>query len=520
MIKMKSFVSGEWREGAGAPAVLVNPATEEEMARTSTEGLDFAAAVRFARETGGPNLRRMTFGERAEMLKAVAGALHEKRDELLDLAMANGGNTRGDAKFDVDGATGTLSAYAYMGAALGDRRVMLDGEGVKLSRNSRYWGQHVLVPKEGVAVLINAFNFPAWGFGEKAACAWLAGMPIIVKPATSTSLLTFRMFEVLAEAGVLPDGAGQLICGGTGDLLHHLGEQDVLSFTGSADTGYKLRSMENLLRRSVAVNVEADSLNSAVLAPGLDPEGDTYRLFLKDVHREMTQKAGQKCTAVRRILVPAAEAERVAAELAEMLAGVVYGNPAGSSVRMGPLTTKRQLEDGRAGVAKLSEVARVVTGGLDPASPVGVEPGQGYFLPPTLLLAGEPERADAVHTHEVFGPVATILPYDGTPEAAAALVKRGEGSLVSSAYGDDPAWLEGAIMGLAPWNGRLYLGSEKVADSAVGSGMALPALNHGGPGRAGGGAELGGLAGLRLYQQRTALQGDRGILVRMFPTGE
>jgi len=511
MITLKSLIRGEWQAGVGEPAVLVNPSTEEPVALASTEGLDFGGAVEYARGVGGPALRALSFVERAAALKAMAGVLHEHRNELLDIAMRNGGNTRGDAKFDVDGATGTLAAYAGIGRRLGERRILPDGDGIQIGRTPRWWGQHVLVPKEGVAVLINAFNFPAWGFAEKAACALLAGMPVIVKPATSTAWVTFRMIEILDAAGVLPPGSVQLVSGSPGDLLDHLSEQDVLAFTGSADTAAKLRARPNLIERSVAVNVEADSLNSAVLAPGLDLEGDTCRLFVRDVIREMTQKAGQKCTAVRRILVPKDVVERVREELVSGLEAIEVGDPVATAARMGPLTTKRQIEDTRAGIEKLAAVADIVTGGPEPMA------GKGYFARPTLLVAREPENADVVHTHEVFGPVATILPYDGTPAAAADLVRRGAGSLVSSAYGDDRDWLTEIVIGLAPWNGRLYLGSEKVAEVAMGSGAVLPTLNHGGPGRAGGGEELGGLRGMMLYQQRTAVQGDRGLLVRMFP---
>ncbi|MEN8148921.1 MAG: 3,4-dehydroadipyl-CoA semialdehyde dehydrogenase [Planctomycetota bacterium] len=511
MIILKSFLSGEWREGTGEPAVLVNPSTEEAVARTSTAGLDFGAAAEYARAVGGPALRAMTFVERAGVLKAMAGALHEHRDELLDIAMANGGNTRGDAKFDVDGATGTLAAYASLGGKLGDGKVMLDGDGIQIGRTPRWWGQHVLVPKHGVAVLVNAFNFPAWGFAEKAACALLAGMPVIVKPATSTAWLTFRMVEVLDAAGVLPAGSVQLVSGSPGDLLDHLGGQDVLAFTGSADTASRLKAKANLVERSVTVNVEADSLNSAVLAPGIDFEGDTYRLFVKDVVREMTQKAGQKCTAIRRILVPEDAVDRVREDLVFALESIEVGDPVATKARMGPVTTKRQLEDAREGIAALSEVADIATGGPEPLG------SKGYFVKPTLLVARDSANADVVHSREVFGPVATILPWDGSAASAADLVARGGGSLVSSAYGDDRDWLEEIVSGLAPWNGRLYLGSEKVAEVAMGSGMALPFLNHGGPGRAGGGEELGGLRGMKLYQQRTAVQGDRGLLVKMFP---
>ena len=512
MITLKSFLHGHWHEGEGEGAVLVNPSTEEPMARTSTAGLDLGGAVAYGRDVGGPALRRLTLGERAALLKAMSGTLGENRDELLDLAMQNGGNTKSDAKFDVDGASGTLGAYAYLGKQLGDARLMQSGDGVSLSREGSWWGQHVLTPREGVAVLINAFNFPAWGFGEKSACALLAGMPVIVKPATSTALVAVRMIEILDEAGVLPAGAVQLVAGSPGDLLDHLDGRDVLAFTGSADTGLHLRSRPNILARNVTVNVEADSLNSAVLAPGLDAASDTYGLFLKDVFREMTQKTGQKCTAVRRIFVPEADVDRVVRDLVARLEGVAVGNTADPEVRMGPVTTARQLDDNRSGIEALAAVGAVVTGGAEPLDGMGAPAGKGYYVRPTLLRVDDARSADVVHSHEVFGPVATVLPYDGTAEEAAELVALGEGSLVSSAYGDDPAWVGGVIEGLSPWNGRVYVGSAGVADSALGSGMAMPFLLHGGPGRAGNGAELGGLSGLRLYQQRCAVQGDRAML--------
>ncbi len=516
MQTLRSYVYGEWVEGSGEGAVLVNPATEEALAVTSSAGIDFAAAAAFGRDRGGPALRDLNFEQRAALLKAMSKSLHAHRDELLNLSTLNGGNTRSDGKFDVDGATGTLAAYASIGRELEDKKFMLAGEGVQLGRSARYWGQHILSPREGVAVLINAFNFPAWGWAEKAACALLAGVPVIVKPATSTALLTFRMVEILIEDAVLPEGALQYVSGGAGDLLSHLTEQDVVAFTGSANTGRKIRGHENLLARSVKVNVEADSLNSAILAPGLDPDGDTARLFVREVIKEMTQKAGQKCTAVRRILVPTADLERVRDEIAEALQTIKIGDPARSEVRMGPLTTASQLEDVRSGIAALAAEGEIVVGGPDPVDAIGVEGNRGYFVQPTLLENSDPTGSTEVHRLEVFGPVATIMPYDGTPATAADLVRRGRGSLVSSAYGDDVEWIGELITGLAPWNGRLYLGSKKVADMAVGSGAALPFLKHGGPGRAGGGAELGGLSGLRLYQQRTAIQGDRALLNRLF----
>ena len=519
MITLKSFVSGRWQEGTGDPAILVNPSTEQPLAQTSTDGVDFGGAVDYARNTGGPALRAMSLGDRAALLRAISKSLGENRDELLDLAMKNGGNTKSDAKFDVDGATGTLAAYAYLGKGLGDSRLLRDGDGVALAKEGSWWGQHVLAPKEGVAVLINAFNFPAWGFGEKAACALLAGMPIIVKPATSTALVTWRMIEILDQAGLLPAGAVQLIAGSTGDLLSHLGEQDVLAFTGSADTGLYLRSGESIMARNVTVNIEADSLNSAVLSPGVAADSDTYELFIKDVFREMTQKTGQKCTAVRRVFVPSEDVDRVVSDLAERLEALVVGDTASRDVSMGPVTTARQLADNREGIERLATAGTIVTGGAEPLDGAGAEAGKGFYVRPTLVRIDDAHNADVAHKHEVFGPVASVMAYDGTPEDAAVLVGRGDGSLVASAYGDDPGWVAGIVEGLAAWNGRLYLGSTGVVGSAMGSGMAMPFLLHGGPGRAGNGAELGGLSGLRLYQQRCAVQGDRALLDRVLGGG-
>jgi oxepin-CoA hydrolase/3-oxo-5,6-dehydrosuberyl-CoA semialdehyde dehydrogenase len=512
MIKLQSFLEGRWQEGSGEPSILVNPSTEEAMAETSTAGLDFGAAVRYGRDVGGPALRALTLGERAALLKAMSKALGAHRDELLDLAMRNGGNTKGDAKFDVDGATGTLGAYAYFGKGLGDARVLPDGDALPLSRDGDWAGRHLLVPKEGVAVLVNAFNFPAWGFGEKAACALLAGMPVIVKPATSTALVTWRMVQILDEAGIMPEGAVQLVAGSAGDLLAHLGEQDVLAFTGSADTGLHLRSTAEILERNVTVNIEADSLNSAVLGPDVAPDSELYGLFLKDVIREMTQKAGQKCTAVRRIFVPSDRIEAVAEDLRERLEAAVVGNTEDPSVTVGPVTSARQLQDNRQGIDALAAEGTVLLGGSEPVGGVGAPDGKGYFVRPTLIGFEDAREAVAVHEREVFGPVSSILPYDGTPEEAAELVALGKGSLVASAYGDDPEWLAAVVTRFAQWNGRIYLGSSGVTGAALGSGMVMPGLLHGGPGRAGNGAELGGLSGLRLYQRRAAVQGDPAIL--------
>jgi len=357
---------------------------------------------------------------------------------------------------------------------------------------------------------VNAFNFPAWGLAEKAAVALLAGMPVISKPATATSLTTFRLMEVLVATEALPPGSLQLVCGSAGDLLTHLGAQDVLAFTGSADTGLKLRGLANVLASSTRVNVEADSLNAAVLCP--DADDDTYQMFLRDVAKEVTQKTGQKCTALRRVFVPSAVIDRVQADLADHVDRVVIGNPAHKDVRMGPLATKQQLDDYRAGVKLLLAAgAAVVHGSVTEVELVDADASKGYFVGPLLLRADDPANAAAVHEHEVFGPCTTLMPYDDAAEAV-DLVSRGGGGLVAAVYGDDRSVLPELILGLAPFHGRILMGSRKVADQAIPPGLVLPSCVHGGPGRAGGGEELGGERGLRFYMQRCAVQGDRALL--------
>ncbi len=518
MKTLKSYVSGAWHEAADGFVDLHDPCTEEVVGRASTAGIDFGAALAYARETGGPALRELTFAQRGEMLLAASKALHAQRDALIDLSLLNTGTTRKDAKFDIDGATGTLSFYAYLGKELGDRKVLLDGEGAQLGRSAKFWGQHVLVSRPGVAVHVNAFNFPAWGFAEKAACSLLAGVPAISKPATATSMLTERCIELLVEADVLPAGALSLACGRTGDLIGRLGSQDVLAFTGSADTGLMLRRGENLLRASTHVNIEADSLNAAVLGPDVDASCETWSLFLTEVVREMTQKSGQKCTAVRRIFCPKDRVDELLGALTERLADVVTGDPRDGSVSMGPLATAQQLDDAVAGVAKLvAGGAAIVSGAGERVEGASARAaGKGWFFGPTLLRADDPDAAAVVHEHEVFGPVATVMPYDGSAARAAALVARGDGTLVTSVYSDDQGFVGDYVASGGAFTGRLYLGSEKMAEQALGSGLALPQSIHGGPGRAGGGEELGGARGLSPYMQRVALQGSRSMIERLY----
>ncbi|MEM9489679.1 MAG: 3,4-dehydroadipyl-CoA semialdehyde dehydrogenase [Myxococcota bacterium] len=517
MKRLQSYVEGKWVAGTGSPRALYNPTTEEAVAETSTEGIDFAAAVHFARHTGGPTLRALGFAQRGAMLRAMAKAIHGAREELIALAALYGGNTRSDAKFDIDGASATLAAYADLGEQLGDGNAVLsDGEPVQIGRTARYQGRHIRVPRHGVAVHINAFNFPAWGLAEKAATAILAGMPVISKPATATALVSYRMMELFIEQDILPAGALSFIAGGVGDLLDHLDGQDVLAFTGSSGTARTLRALDCAVARSVHVNIEADSLNAAVLAPDVEPRSETEELFIRDVVRDITQKTGQKCTAIRRVFVPEARIEHIIERLGEQLGGLVVGDPTDKSVGMGPLATAAQLRDVRQGIDMLAGETEAAVGGAGEVSPVGVPAGKGYFVGAVVRLCRDPHNAKVLNDHEVFGPVATLALYNGEPADAAALVARGHGGLVASVYSDDRDYLRAIVPTMAAFNGRLYLGSAKMAAQSMGPGTVLPGLLHGGPGRAGGGEELGGLRGMALYQQRTAIQGDQGILKALF----
>ncbi|MCB9545821.1 MAG: 3,4-dehydroadipyl-CoA semialdehyde dehydrogenase [Myxococcales bacterium] len=510
---LTSYLGDRWQAGdAAGAATLVNPTTEAPVATASTRGLDLGAALAHARTVGGPALRALTFAERGALLAAMSKAIHAERDALIEIGRINAGNTRGDAKFDVDGATGTLMYYAGLARELGERRTLLDGEALTLGRpGTRLQGQHVLLPREGVALHINAFNFPAWGLAEKAACALLAGMPVLAKPATATAWMTWHMVKVVVDAGILPPGALALLTGSVGDLLDHVQPADAIAFTGGAETGFAIRSHPRVLRAGVPVNIEADSLNATVLAP--DAEDATVDAFLRHLHKEMTQKAGQKCTGTRRILVPHDLLGEVKEDLSRRLADTLVGDPADDAVHMGPLATAGQQKGAREGLAQLQTQADVVFQGEGPL--VGVEPGRGYFQRPVLLQARDPHAPGPVHDVEVFGPVATLLPYDGTVEEAAALVRLGQGSLVGSLYGDDRAFLRDAILALGAHHGRLVVTDAKVADQALHPGLVMPHLTHGGPGRAGGGTELGGPRGLALYQQRVGVQGNGPLIAKL-----
>jgi oxepin-CoA hydrolase/3-oxo-5,6-dehydrosuberyl-CoA semialdehyde dehydrogenase len=512
MTSLQNYVGGAWNAGEGDPVSLYNPSTEEVLGEVRPKGVDFAAVMQHARDVGGPALRAMTFGERAAALKALSKVIHQHRDELIELSASNGGNTRGDAKFDLDGASGTLAYYAHLGASLPETAWLPEGAGVQLGRTARFWAEHVLSPRPGVAVHINAFNFPAWGMGEKMACALLAGVPVVTKAGTASAMLAYRLAQLTVESGALPEGAFQFLAGSVSGLLDHCGPQDTVGFTGSAKTGQLIRGNANLLRNNVRVNVEADSINSAVLGPDAEVDEDTFTQFVTNLHVDMTQKAGQKCTAVRRVLVPAALLDDVKEALVERLEATKVGDVSDADVRMGPVASAAQYEDVQGGLGRLREVSDVVTGGATIEVP-------GYFVQPTLLQAKDND-AEVLHELEVFGPCATILPYDGDAGTAVDLVNRAGGCLVSSVYSDDKAFVRDVVSGIAPWHGRVWVGSEKTMGQALGPGAVLPGAIHGGPGRAGGGEELGGMRGLQPYLQRTAIQGDRALIGRQFGAKE
>jgi len=506
-MKLQSFLAGRWQGGGGAPTALRDASTGEVIAEAAAGGLDFGAALAHARGTGGPALRAMTFHERAAMLRALGKRLFEFKDEFYTLSYATGA-TKSDSWIDIDGGIGTMLVFASKGAReLPNSRVFLDGGVEGLSKGGTFVGQHVCTPLEGVAVHINAFNFPVWGMLEKLAPALLAGVPAIVKPATATSYLTERVVRRILETDLLPAGALQLICGGVGDLFDHLRCQDVVSFTGSAATAARLRTHPAVVANSVRFVAETDSLNSSILGADAAPGTPEFDLFIAEVAREMTVKAGQKCTAIRKALVPHARLAEVVAALQARLAKTVVGDPRIEGVRMGPLASLAQREEVLARVAELRRESELVAG--DPASfeVSGGDRERGAFLPPILLLCRDAASARAVHSVEAFGPVSTVIGYADTADAI-ALARRGEGSLAGSVFTADDGLAAQLVLGLAPYHGRVLVVNRHCAKESTGHGSPLAPLVHGGPGRAGGGEELGGIRGVLHYMQRTAVQGS------------
>lgn len=506
---LESYAAGHWFRADDAGKPLLDAVTGEEVARVSTTGLDYAAMVRHARDVGGPAVRRLTFHERALLLKELALHLGGLKDEFYALSFRTGATKR-DSFVDIDGGIGTLFSYASKGRReLPNDTVMLDGGVEPLSRNGTFVGQHLYTSRTGVAVQINAFNFPVWGMLEKLAPAFLAGLPSIVKPASQTSYLTEAVVRRIIESGILPEGSLQLVSGSAGDLLDHLGEQDSVDFTGSASTADLLRRHPAVLERGVRLGVEADSLNCSILGLDVTPEDPEFDLFIKGVVAEMTVKAGQKCTAIRRAIVPEHLADAVIQALSDRLAKTVVGDPANEAVRMGALASREQRDEVRKAIDELRRGADVVFGDPDRVDTVGADAEAGAFLSPVLLKARE--GASEPHDVEPFGPVSTVLTYRTTEEAI-ALAARGKGSLAASLVTHDPRIARDVTLGLAPWHGRVLVLDRDDAGESTGHGSPLPVLVHGGPGRAGGGEELGGIRGVLHHMQRTAIQGSPDMI--------
>ena len=510
-MQLQSFVGGSWQAGLDEGVALRDATTGEVIARAGAVGLDTRAMLSYAREVGGRNLRRLTFHERAALLKALARFLTDHKDEFYALSYATGA-TKSDAWIDIDGGISTLFVYASKGTReLPDGTVYLDGAVEALSKGGSFVGQHLCVPLEGAAVHINAFNFPVWGMLEKLAPALLAGVPAIVKPATQTCYLTERVFRRIVAAAILPAGAVQLICGGVGDLFEHLTCQDVVCFTGSAATALKLRQHPVVTANSVRFTAETDSLNSSILGPDATAGTPELELFVREVVREMTVKAGQKCTAIRKAIVPAARVADVLEALRAATAEVVVGDPRLPNVRMGPVASLGQRREVLEQLARLTREAQVICGGAGQVQPVGADAERGAFVAPTLLYCRDAGNARAVHSVEAFGPVCTLLAYDGVEEAI-ALARASGGSLVGSIFSADDAIAARLALGLAPYHGRIVVVNRHCAKESTGHGSPLPHLVHGGPGRAGGGEEMGGIRGLMHYMQRTALQGTPDVI--------
>jgi oxepin-CoA hydrolase/3-oxo-5,6-dehydrosuberyl-CoA semialdehyde dehydrogenase len=507
---LRSHVQGRWVEPSGEGTPVHDAVTGERIAAVSSEGIDMGGVLDYGRRTGGPALRELNFHQRAAILKSLGGYLKDHRDELYGVS-ARTGATLGDSKFDVDGGFGVLLSYASKGRReLPADNMIVEGPVEQLGRGGQFVGQHILTPLRGVAVQVNAFNFPVWGPLEKFAPAFLAGVPSVIKPATTTAFLTHKLVELIVESGLLPDGALQLVCGSVGDMFDHLTDQDLVSFTGSASTAQRLRTHPVVVARAVRFNAEADSLNCSILGPDATPDTPEFDLYVKQLVVEMTVKAGQKCTAIRRALVPAALVDAVADAAAARLAKVTIGNPTDESVRMGALASLDQREEVRRSLKSLLSVGTAVFGDPDRVDVVGADAARGAFISPVLIKADDAERAEP-HEVEAFGPVSTIIGYRD-PAHAIALAARGQGSLAGSIVTNDTAFARDVVLGVAPWHGRLLVLDRTDAPESTGHGSPLPMLVHGGPGRAGGGEEMGGIRGVAHHMQRTAVQASPAVL--------
>ena len=512
-MKLQNYAQGQWVEGSGKEKPLFDAITGEQIASASSEGLDFAAMMDYARKVGGPALRKMTFQERGLMLKSLALHLISLKAKYYEVS-AKTGATKVDSWIDIEGGIGNLFANASLRRQFPDEPFYVDGETAPLSKNGTFIGHHIMVPKQGVAIHINAFNFPIWGMLEKIAVNLMAGVPAIVKPATLTSFLTEAMVKDIIDSKILPEGALQLICGSANGILDHVTSQDVVTFTGSASTGKMLKAHPRLLEEAVPFNMEADSLNASILGEDAVPGTEEFDLFIKEVQREMTVKAGQKCTAVRRIIVPEKLVEDVQIALGKRLAQTVIGNPAVEGVRMGSLAGLEQVKEVKEKVAQLSASQKIVFGDIDNFEVTGADKSKGAFLSPILFLNENPFTNTDCHNIEAFGPVSTIIPYK-TLDEAIELANMGKGSLVCSIVTNDDKIAKEFVMGAACMHGRILILNAACAKESTGHGSPMPLLTHGGPGRAGGGEEMGGKRGILHYLQRTAIQGSPTMITKV-----
>lgn len=512
-MKLQNYAQGQWVEGSGKEKPLFDAITGEQIASASSEGLDFEGMMDYARKVGGPALRKMTFQERGLMLKSLALHLISLKAKYYEVS-AKTGATKVDSWIDIEGGIGNLFANASLRRQFPDEPFYVDGETAPLSKNGTFIGHHIMVPKQGVAIHINAFNFPIWGMLEKIAVNLMAGVPAIVKPATLTSFLTEAMVKDIIDSKILPEGALQLICGSANGILDHVTNQDVVTFTGSASTGKMLKAHPRLLEEAVPFNMEADSLNASILGEDAVPGTEEFDLFIKEVQREMTVKAGQKCTAVRRIIVPEKLVEDVQIALGKRLAQTVIGNPAVEGVRMGSLAGLEQVKEVKEKVAQLSASQKIVFGDIDNFEVTGADKSKGAFLSPILFLNENPFTNTDCHNIEAFGPVSTIIPYK-TLDEAIELANMGKGSLVCSIVTNDDKIAKEFVMGAACMHGRILILNAACAKESTGHGSPMPLLTHGGPGRAGGGEEMGGKRGILHYLQRTAIQGSPTMITKV-----
>lgn len=506
MNKLENYITGRWITGDGDGQTLFNAVTGEAIGAATSKGLDFKSITDYARTVGNPALRKMTFHARGNMLKALALHLRNHLDKFYAISYQSGA-TKADSWVDIEGGIGNLFANASLRRKFPDDVICVDGESHNFGKNNTFMGTHILSPKEGVAIHINAFNFPVWGMLEKIAVNLLAGMPAIVKPATVTSYLTEAVVKEIIASGILPEGALQLICGSAGDLLDHVTSQDVVTFTGSASTGLLLKSNPHILKESVPFNMEADSLNCIVLGAEVQPGMPEWDIFVKEIRKEMTLKAGQRCTGIRRIFVPDNKLEEVWKAIATSLAQTAIGNPLNAAVRMGSLAGQAQRNEVKEQVQKLLASSQIVYGSLDSVEVIDADPEKGAFMSPVLLMNDKPFTATAAHEVEAFGPVSTIMPYKNMDEAI-ALSKLGKGSLVSTIVTANHSEARHYVIGASTHHGRILVLNNECAKENTGHGSPLPLLVHGGPGRAGGGEEMGGIRGVKHYLQRTALQGS------------